>query len=148
MKTIKGTLALILSVILVFGTAFDGFAASDNSLLTDTDDKSETNRYYFYMPSIWKNKYSDTAGIYWWDDTDACGAWPGYKAHETEVKDVYYYDVPKDVTTIIWNNYLDGGTDINAEIYNYSEQTKKSVLNFISPVRFLLTLMGLNPLMV
>ena len=82
------------------------------------------NRYYFYMPESWYNEYATTAGIYWWEGTDACSAWPGYVAKETGVEGVYYYDVCSDVTTIIWNNAIDGGTDAEAAIYTLAVQTK------------------------
>ena len=82
------------------------------------------NRYYFYMPESWYNEYATTAGIYWWEGTDACSTWPGYVANPTGVEGVYYYDVCQDVTTIIWNNAIDGGTDTEADIYTLAVQTK------------------------
>ncbi len=82
------------------------------------------NRYYFYMPETWYNEHATTAGIYWWEGTDACSAWPGYVANPTDVDGVYYYDVNQDVTTIIWNNAIDGGTDPEAPIYTAAYQTK------------------------
>ena len=72
------------------------------------------NRYYFYMPENWLNEHATTAGIYWWEGTDACSSWPGYVANPTDVEGLYYYDVNQDVTTIIWNNAIDGGTDPEA----------------------------------
>ncbi|MBR3988071.1 MAG: hypothetical protein IKK10_02070 [Clostridia bacterium] len=82
------------------------------------------NRYYFYLPESWLNEHATTAGIYWWEGTDACSAWPGYTANPTDVEGVYYYDVHQDVTTIIWNNAIDGGTDPEAAIYTAAYQTK------------------------
>ena len=81
------------------------------------------NRYYFYMPENWINEHATTAGVYWWEGTDACSAWPGYVANPTDVEGVYYYDVCQDVTTIIWNNAIDGGTDSEAAIYTAAYQT-------------------------
>lgn len=76
------------------------------------DQETGTNRYYFYKPGYWfDNEYSDTVGIYWWEGTGACSSWPGYEAKKGDVEGVYYYDVPKDVTAIIWNNYVDSGAD-------------------------------------
>ena len=93
----------------------------------------ETNRYYFYMPQDWYNEYTTSAGMYWWEGTDACGAvdgsggdlkWPGYKAWACEdMEGVFYLDVPKDVTMVIWNNYVDGGEDKTAPIYPKALQT-------------------------
>lgn len=85
----------------------------------------DTYRYYFYMPKDWENSYtqSTVAGIYWYGGTDACSAldgsnpdipaWPGYAAqYEGSYADgsIYYVDCPTDVPTIIWNNYVNGGT--------------------------------------
>ena len=90
---------------------------------TEPSTPDETNRYYFYMPDEWKNEYTDTAGIYWWEGTDACLAWPGYTANKADADGVYYYDVPTDVTTVIWNNNIDGGSDKTQDIYKASAQT-------------------------
>ena len=86
----------------------------------------ETYRYYFYMPESWAidNPYSQVAGIYWWEGSNSCKSWPGYKANPADAEGVYYYDVPTDVTSIIWNNTVDGGTDSNAPVYNFAYQTK------------------------
>ncbi len=83
----------------------------------------DCNRYFFLMPEEWYNEYTDTTGIYWWEGTDACTSWPGYKAHKADADNVYYYDVPKDVEVIIWNNYVDGGADKTQDIYNAQQQT-------------------------
>ena len=95
------------------------------------------NRYFFLLPDDWKNEFAGSAGIYWWDGADACGSmagegsetvkWPGYTINQfssekvtqnytdadgnekTYEGTVWYVDVPADVTTIIFNNALDGG---------------------------------------
>ncbi len=91
------------------------------------DPNPETYRYYFYMPSDWLNEYTaqtgNTAGVYWWEGTNSHGGWPGIPAKKGDVEGVYYYDVPKDVTTIIWNNYLDGGVDKEQPEYFKAAQT-------------------------
>lgn len=86
----------------------------------------ETYRYYFYMPESWAidNPYSQDAGIYWWEGSNSCTSWPGYKANPADAEGVYYYDVPRDVTSIIWNNTVDGGMDSDAPVYNFAYQTK------------------------
>ena len=88
---------------------------------------SKTNRYYFYMPESWLNDYSadtgNTAGIYWWDGTHAHNSWPGIPAKKGDAEGVYYCDVPIDVSTIIWNNYVDGGFDRNEDIFYSAFQT-------------------------
>lgn len=89
-----------------------------------TNDEIETNRYYFYMPEMWSDsEYTLGVGIYWWAGTDAASSWPGYEAIESEVENVYYYDVPKDVTNIIWNNLAVGGIDTPAEVHENDLQT-------------------------
>ncbi len=91
------------------------------------------NRYYFYMPESWLNDYATTAGIYWWEGTDACSSWPGYEAKPTAVEGVYYYDVCQDVTMIIWNNAIDGGTDPESEIYTAAYQIKDLGCEYYDP---------------
>ncbi len=104
-----------------------------------------TYRYYFAMPKSWENEMSTQAGIYWYGGTDACGAvdgsgnsyaWPGYKAHEagyeTEKYTLYYVDCPRDVETIIWNNYIDGGLDESAPQYSLARQTTDIPSGFIA----------------
>ena len=79
------------------------------------------------MPEEWLNKSTDTtgntAGIYWWDDINRMSCWPGIPAKKGDIEGVYYYDVPKDVTTIIWNNYFDGGADPSASYYSDAHLT-------------------------
>lgn len=86
--------------------------------------EKDTNRYYFYMPDDWENELSKDAGIYWWEGTNPCESWPGYKAHKADAEGLFYYDVPKDVTTIIWNNFIDGGTDQNSQVYKLAQKTR------------------------
>lgn len=103
-----------------------------------------TNRYYFAMPNSWLNEYTDTAGVYWWYGTDTCSAvdgsggtvtWPGYKAHRddfaTEYYGIYYIDCPTDVPTIVWNNYIDGGSDKYAPVYSAAKQAQDANVEFV-----------------
>ena len=102
-----------------------------------------TYRYYFALPNTWLSEYSDTAGAYWYNGTDACGAvdgsggdlkWPGYKAQRDEYKSsnygLYYVDCPTDVPQIIWNNYTDGGEDKEAPIYLTAKQSNDANTEF------------------
>ncbi len=115
-------------------TAPDGDVEETTTPDEATTDEVGTYRYYFYKPGPWlDNKYSDTVGIYWWDGTDACTSWPGYEAKKTDFEGVYYYDVPKDVTTIIWNNFLDGGMDPEADVYYYTYQTSNIPCEYYDP---------------
>lgn len=109
---------------------------------TPGDNVEATNRYYFAMPDTWYSEYSNTAGVYWWTGTDACGAvdgtggslaWPGYKATtEGTVDNLYYVDCPTDVGQVVWNNYVDGGTDTTAPIYTIATQANDAPTEFYS----------------
>ena len=105
--------------------------------------KCGTHRYYFALPNTWLSEYSDSAGAYWYNGTDACGAvdgsggdlkWPGYKAQRDEYKSssygLYYVDCPTDVPQIIWNNYTDGGEDKEAPIYLTAKQSNDANTEF------------------
>ena len=99
----------------------------------------ETNRYYFYMPEDWDNVLSTYAAIYWWDGTNSCeNLYPGYPVYDTVPKDVYYYDVPKDVTFIMWNNNINDGTSANDVLTSPAKQTEVIDLDGYAP--------GENPL--
>ena len=105
--------------------------------------KCGTYRYYFALPNTWLSEYSDSAGAYWYNGTDACGAvdgsggdlkWPGYKAQRDEYKSsnygLYYVDCPTDVPQIIWNNYTDGGEDKEDPIYLTAKQSNDANTEF------------------
>lgn len=113
----KRHISLTLAIVLIF-SALTLFSAS-----AETNAETTTNRYYFYMPAEWYNEYTDSAGIYWWEGTGACSSYPGYKANKTDVDGLYYYDVPKDVSCVIWNNLIVGGTDYQAPEYSLAKQT-------------------------
>lgn len=114
-------------------------ASKDEEISVDIDNLPEkeegTNRFFFYLPTLWaeNNPYTETAGIYWWEGTDRCTSWPGYEAKPTGFENVYYYDVPADVTNIVWNNFVDGGIDDSQEIYAFARQTKTLNCEFYDP---------------
>lgn len=106
-----------------------------------------TNRYYFALPKTWECEFSTVAGAYWYNGTDACGAvdgtggdlaWPGYKAqlgdYASDNYTLYYVDCPKDVPQIIWNNYVNGGTDTEAPIYLTAKQSNDAPTEFYSEI--------------
>ena len=100
-----------------------------------TGEKVETNRYYFLMPNgsngelgklpdeehfnkfadTWYNEYNDGAGIYWWKSQYFNPGYPGYTMEKTNVSDVYYADVPKDVKDVDFNNLFEIITDTDYE---------------------------------
>lgn len=145
----------LLSLVLAGSVAASmaAIAATSASALIDPDgsytpgEGIETKRVYFTLPDIWKNSYTNTAGCYWWAGTDACNAvdgsggslaWPGYKAkydaslEDKGVKTLYYLDIPDDVPTVVWNNYLDGGMDESAPQYTAATQCIDSKCEYMS----------------
>lgn len=138
----KKLISIILTISMLLTTSAIGASAVLETTGEYTPDAEvETNRYYFYMPQDWYNEFTDTAGVYWWDGTDACYGlegsgkdvtWPGYKAKASEEDNVFYVDCPKDVTTIIWNNYVDGGEDPEEYVYSKANQTDNLQVQFYS----------------
>ncbi len=133
---------LVFSSVSIIGTfAFSKDTSSEDSITASEDAvKPEDSpvdencyRYYFYLPKEWENEYTQTAGIYWWEGTGAQKRYPGIEARKASVEGLFFYDVPKDVTTIIWNNFLDGGTDITQGIYKAAQQTKSVSIECYEP---------------
>ena len=126
----------------------------------ETGEKVETYRYYFLMPNgtngnkgedsyidgtdelidvghyaeSWYNEYTQKAGIYWWDSgvADPDG-WPGYYMEKTVSDSVFYADVPQEVTTIIFSNAIDGGTDPENSLYFLAQQTVNVPCEYYDP---------------
>ncbi len=105
------------------------------------DDESETGHAGEYTQS-WYKAYedgtlaTDTAGIYWWDsDVADPPAWVGYLPSGSDENDpnVYYADVPQAVTTIIWNNAIDGGEDASKPDYYCAAQTCNIPCEYYDP---------------
>ncbi len=124
----KRVLSILMAVLLLGATAAISVSAAEGTYYdpkpyVPSDDAKAVgfNRYFFLMPDDWNNEYTSSAGIYWWDGADPCGSlaaaeqgvkWPGYKIYKynSDTKaNVWYCNVPKDVTTIIFNNAFDGG---------------------------------------
>ena len=127
----KKLMSVILVAVLVLSMGTMAMASVSAAELPAKEDGY--NRYYFSMPETWYNEYATTAGIYWWEGTGKCDAWPGYVANKTDVENIYYYDVNADVTTIIWNNAIDGGTDAEQAIYTAAYQTKNIGSEYYDP---------------
>ena len=145
--------ALLVSCVAISTAAYSVFepgaqtvaeAVEEYEILNETE--VATNRYFFLMPDgtngekgddaenkpemlgqyapSWYNKVSNVAGIYWWGTVPAAPtAWAGYRAEKAEAPRVFYADVPQAVTTIIWNNGVDGGMDNTLDIYYLAAQT-------------------------
>ncbi len=119
---------------------------------TPSDPNMKTSHLMFAMPGAWQNdttkdpKCGGAAGIYWWSgfdtpDSKAGGhGWPGYKSvlvtdeKQPDVKNLYAIDVPiygngdaGNANMIIWDNYIDGGTEEDTSknpYYSAAKQTK------------------------
>lgn len=111
-------LALTLVVLMAALSVGNTSAAVDENGYYVPEEGESTNRYYFAMPNTWRNKYTDTAGVYFAPTAETCGfvegeepmSWPGYKAYFDGYKSyaysVYYVDCPTDIEFIVWNNYI------------------------------------------
>lgn len=131
MKKIKKLTSLFLALTLVILMAAlsvgNTSAAVDENGYYVPEEGESTNRYYFAMPNTWRNKYTDTAGVYFMPTAETCGfvegkepiSWPGYKAYFDGYKSyaysIYYVNCPTDIEFIVWNNYIkSGATDDTA----------------------------------
>ena len=150
MRKFEKITSIFLSALLAFSmmaVSFESVSAvvDENGCYTPGDNVEATYRYYFAMPNTWLNEYTETAGVYWWSGTDACGAvdgtggsvmWPGYKAQRDNKKynncEVYYIDCPTDVLQVVWNNYIDGGADATKPVYLAAKQTTDARVEFYS----------------
>ena len=133
----KKILSIVLVLVLVLSMGTVALFTASASLEDLPEQPADTYRYYFYLPEKWLNDSTattgNTAGIYWWEGTDACSAWPGYAANKADVDGVYYYDVPTDVTTIVWSNFFDGGADTSAPYYKDAIQTRNIGTEYYDP---------------
>lgn len=131
MKKIKKLTSLFLALTLVILMAAlsvgNTSAAVDENGYYVPEEGESTNRYYFAMPNTWRNKFTDTAGVYFFPNVVIDGfvegegpiSWPGYKAYFDGYKSyaysLYYVDCPTDIEFIVWNNYIkSGATDDTA----------------------------------
>ena len=120
-------LALTLVILMAALSVGNTSAAVDENGYYVPEEGESTNRYYFAMPNTWRNKFTDTAGVYFVPTAETCGfvegkepiSWPGYKAYFDGYKSyaysIYYVDCPTDIEFIVWNNYIkSGATDDTA----------------------------------
>ncbi len=118
----KRNISLILAILIIFSVfSISSVSAEDTSkpFASLPEVKEGCNRYFFLLPDDWFWDESNVVGIYWEEGTDACEKWPGYEAHKADIEDVYYYDVPEDVESVIWNNhYINSEIDYNLTRYN------------------------------
>lgn len=145
-KILSIALAGALSASIIAGGAISASATRNaDGTYTPTKSTTETITYYIAMPAAWLNtetdKVGNAPGLYWWSATDSPDddpafnghGWPGYKCEKVEeegVDNLYKITVPKDVTTLVWNNYLDGGTDKTLPVYLLATQAKDFACEF------------------
>ena len=90
----------------------------------------------WYIPMEDGTPSTETAGIYWWgSDIADPPAWVGYlpSGVDENDSDVYFADVPKAATTIIWNNAVDGGQDDTKPVYFCAAQSINIPCEFYEP---------------
>ena len=112
------------------------------AMLPNADDVTaevDTFTVYFQMPNgsnseipTWENEFNELdgvnyAGIYWWQGDPNLNPWPGAKMTLVDAEQgIFSANVPYEpdvLTTIIFNNAIDGGTDKTAEVYSAAHQT-------------------------
>ncbi len=121
---------LLVSIMMI--TFFIPSASASEAVLMATtlpEIKEGYDRYFFLAQDDWFNESTDTIGIYWWSGTDACEEWPGYIANKADAENVYYYDVPEDVTAIIWNNYLDMIDEFGSPILGFPKRSDGLIIH-------------------
>ncbi len=131
---LKKTIVMLLCATMLLAFFIPNVIASSHEIAYEPlpQIKEGYNRYFFLVPDDWINEYTDSVGIYWWDGSEAPDSWPGIKANKADAENVYYYDVPIDVTNIIWNNYLDGGSNSENPMYQFAKQTTNIISEYYS----------------
>ena len=97
---------------------------------------TDTFTVYFKMPTSgehsWANEYNELdgvnrAGIYWWQGSMNLNPWPGAKMTIVDAEQgIFSANVPyesDELTNIIFNNAVDGGTDKTTPQYAAAQQT-------------------------
>lgn len=88
---------------------------SKGGIYTGPSTGEKSRRYFFAMRKDWYTFTNATACAYWWDGADKCVDWQ----HSCQMRstpltledgsNVYYIDLGETVTTVIFNNGIDGG---------------------------------------
>lgn len=88
---------------------------SKGGIYTGPSTGEKSKRYFFAMRKDWYTFNNATACAYWWDGADKCVDWQ----HSCQMRstpltledgsNVYYIDLGETVTTVIFNNGIDGG---------------------------------------
>lgn len=88
---------------------------SKGGIYTGPSTGEKSKRYFLAMRKDWYTFNNATACAYWWDGADKCVDWQ----HSCQMRstpltledgsNVYYIDLGETVTTVIFNNGIDGG---------------------------------------
>lgn len=88
---------------------------SKGGIYTGPSTGEKSRRYFLAMRKDWYTFNNATACAYWWDGADKCVDWQ----HSCQMRstpltledgsNVYYIDLGETVTTVIFNNGIDGG---------------------------------------
>ncbi len=121
----KKILSIILMAVMLILLVIPNASASNYEIAYEPlpQVKEGYNRYFFLAPDDWFNEQTDSIGIYWWEGTDSQTAFPGIKAKKADAENVYYYDIPEDVKTIIWNNYIEVPDPIDLPMHQFARRT-------------------------
>ncbi|MEE1061354.1 MAG: hypothetical protein UH080_05960 [Ruminococcus sp.] len=118
--------AMMTSVMSVAGVSASAAESETTKNYYVPAEDTETITVYFYMPESWYNEYTDTAGAYWWEGTDACPSCEEmYAMTPTDTENIYSIEVPADVLILLFNNYVDGGENI----YSIAKRTTEVLVN-------------------
>lgn len=109
MRKLTSVLLVLLLVVSMCCVAATNVAAKGAADLPPHSE--DTYRYYFLAPDQWLET-NGVAGMYYFSPENA--AWPGEEANKVDGYDnLFYFDVPKTIPTIIWNAFVDAGTSDN-----------------------------------
>ncbi len=133
----KRLTALSLSAVMAFtmgGGAIHAAAAPVGHGTYTPSEGVETYKYYFAKPWGWENdsteENNDVPGVYWWSGPDCPDdkfghGWPGYEMDKEDgYENLWSVNAPKLAPILVFNNYVDGGSDTTSEVFLDSIQCK------------------------
>ena len=132
--------SLVLAASMLGAGAFGAAAAPVGHGSYTPSEGVETYKYYFAKPWGWDNdstaENNNVPGVYWWDASDSPDdvfdrGWPGYELDREDGYDnLWSVSVPKEAEIVVFNNYLDGGTDTTQSVFLDAIQCKQKNVQF------------------
>ncbi len=134
MRTIsKRVISILLAVLLIASMSIVAVSALGEYTPSEG---VKTNTLYFAMPGLWANDttraQNNVCGAYWWSGSDqpdyaiegVYKNWPGWRMKSDEnIKNLRTIQVPQNVTSINFDNFIDGGEDESAPVFKLAKQT-------------------------